>query len=169
MMPIKDHSRKAIEKSKSKLWNVAPTPWGTCGRNCWTGPVDGFLDKWCKGSNLFRLVLSVTTGLIFVHRPYHDKMQIQCNKWWTTGSYFILFQQQALPTGIKKTEPSISAVLHVGTLRRLGGIPCSLGRPPFRKRYERGLCFVLCAWQNGTAVARVIILYLVLVSCRLLS
>ena len=78
-------------------------------------------------------------ALIFVTRPIPSQKVI--NDWFG-------IQPQAMPTEIKKVEPSISAVLHVGTLRRLGGIPCSLGRPPFRKRYERGSCGVLCALQN---------------------
>ena len=80
----------------------------------------------------------------------------------TIGSGFN--HKQCQLHGIKKIEPSISAVLRrVGALRRLGGIPCSLGRPPAR------LMWVCCVHGRTGRLLLVVILYLVLVSCRLLS
>ena len=153
MIPIKDDYKMITVKTSETMHHaLRDVWWGRLYQSC--PRILGY--ESCKGPNSFYF----DCGLDFVTRPIPSQKVI--NDWFG-------IQPQAMPTEINQVEPSISAVLRVGALRRLGGIPCSLGRPPFRKRYERGLCFVLCAWQNGTAVARVIILYLVLVSCRLLS
>ena len=130
MMPIKDDYKMITVKTPETLHHaLRDVWWGKLYQSC--PRILGY--ELCKGPNLF------VSFLLFWLPPWFSWL-VPCHhkKWLTIGSGFN--HKQCQLHGIEKIEPSISAVLRVGALRRLGGIPCSLGRPPSRKRYERGSC-----------------------------
>ena len=130
-------SRMIIRWSRSKPLKRCTTPWGTCGGEGCTSPVAGFLDMSCAKAQI-----SLFHSLYFDSRlDFRDSSRPSQKV--INNDYGI--QPQAMPTENKKVEPSISAVLHVGTLLRLGGIPCSLAHPPSWMHYESmSTAYVVC-------------------------